>query len=696
MIAPLLVELFTEELPPKVLNAIGDSFAASIAQGLAQRGLVDEAPVYRAFATPRRVAVLVQRVRSTAPDLSRREKLLPVSVAIDANGQPTPALTKKLAALGASHVTLADLERAPDGKQESLFRNYVAPGIGLADGLQQALTEAIARLPIPKVMRYQTPDGVDVQFVRPAHRLVALRGAEIVPVEALGLKAGRETFGHRFLSGGPIRITTADQYERQLHDEGSVIAGFADRRARIADALAAAATAQQAKLAESEALLDEVTALVEFPVVYAGSFDSTFLAVPQECLILSMKQHQKYFPLVDAAGKLLPKFLIVSNLKTHDSTNIVRGNERVLRARLADAKFFFDQDRKQPLEARVEKLGSVVYHNKLGSQLQRVQRITKLSGEIAGLLRADIDKAERAGRLAKADLVTDMVGEFPELQGTMGMYYARHDGEDETVARAIEAHYHPRFANDTLPDDNIGAATALADKLDTLVGIYGIGLVPTGDKDPFGLRRAALGVLRILAEKQLPLDLVQLLQLARAKFSTETVAESVAVDLHAFMLERLRGYLRERGFEASTVDAVIAQQPTRIDLVIPRVAAVRDFLALPEAASLAAANKRIRNILKKAEGTLPEPELALMQEPAEKALFAAVTGLAPKVGTLVEAEAYADALKLLAGARQPVDTFFDEVMVMAEEPITRQNRLGLLAKLNDLMNAVADISRLAS
>lgn len=696
MSAPLLVELLTEELPPKALNTIGNAFAKSITEGLAQQGLVEGDAGCTAYATPRRIAVLVPQVRAKAPDQSRREKVLPVAVAIDANGQPTQALTKKLAALGASNVTVADLERAPDGKQESLFRNYVAPGITLADGLQQTLADAIAKLPIPKVMRYQTPEGMDVQFVRPAHRLVALHGAEVVPVEALGLKAGRETFGHRFLSAGPIHLVAADQYARQLREDGSVIASFDDRRAAIRDSLTAAAASHQARLAESEALLDEVTALVEFPAVYAGTFDSAFLAVPQECLILSMKQHQKYFPLVDAAGKLLPKFLIVSNLKTDAPANIVRGNERVLRARLADAKFFFDQDRKQPLEARIEKLGAVVYHNKLGSQLQRVQRIAKLAGEIAGLLRSDVDKAERAGRLAKADLVTDMVGEFPELQGVMGMYYARHDGEDAAVAQAIEAHYHPRFANDTLPEDNIGAAVALADKLDTLTGIYGIGLVPTGDKDPFGLRRAALGVLRILAEKQLPLDLVHLLQLARGKFATEAVAQSVAVDLHGFILERLRGYLRERGFDASTIDAVIAQQPTRIDLVIPRVEAVRAFLAMPEAASLAAANKRIRNILKKTDAVPSEPESGLLQEPAEKALFAAITDLAPKVGSLVGAEAYADALKLLAGARQPVDTFFDQVMVMADEPLTRQNRLALLAKLDRLMNAVADISRLAT
>ena len=697
MTAPLLVELFTEELPPKALKQIGDAFADRILNGLIQTQLKDRDPRgTRVFATPRRIAVLLEDVRAKAPDQSRREKVLPVSVALDPSGKPTPALAKKLAALGAPDIALADLERASDGKQDSLFYNYIAPGPTLASGLQSVLAEAISKLPIPKVMRYQTPDGFDVQFVRPAHRLVALHGAEVVPVEALGLKAGRETLGHRFLSAGAIRIVTADAYERQLEEDGCVIADFDKRKGRIAAALADKAAKLQAKLAESEALLDEVTALVEFPAVYAGSFESAFLAVPQECLILSMKQHQKYFPLVDAAGKLLPKFLIVSNLKTDRPENIVHGNERVLRARLADAKFFFDQDRRQPLASRVEKLGAVVYHNKLGSQLQRVQRIAKLAGEIAGLLRADVDQAERAGRLAKADLVTDMVGEFPELQGVMGMYYARHDGEPEAVAKAIEAHYHPRFANDTLPEDNIGAAVALADKLDTLTGIFGIGLFPTGDKDPFALRRAALGVLRILAEKQLPLDLMHLLQLARAKFATESVAQSVAVDLHGFMLERLRGYLRERGFDASTVDAVIAQQPTRIDLVIPRVEAVRAFLAMPEAASLAAANKRIRNILKKTDAVAPEPESHLLQEPAEKALFATVAELAPKVGTLVASEAYADALKLLAGARQPVDTFFDEVMVMAEEPLTRRNRLALLAKLDRLLNAVADISRLAA
>ena len=692
----LLVELFTEELPPKALATIGEAFATKIADGLRKRGLAAADAAVTSFATPRRLAVHVAAVPTTSPDQPKREKVLPVSVAFDAEGRPTQALAKKLAALNAAHVDPASLERASDGKQDSLYYSFVAPGMPLAEALQASLDEAIAQLPIPKVMRYQRPDGSDVHFVRPAHRLVALHGAQIVPVKALGLEAGRETFGHRFLSQGRLLVSDADSYAGQLEREGAVVPGYHQRREHIRRALEDAAQARQAHLAEHDALLDEVTALVEHPVVYAGQFDPAFLAVPQECLILSMKQHQKYFPLVDAAGKLLPQFLIVSNLRTDDPSDIVRGNERVLRARLADAKFFFDQDRKAPLESRVERLGAVVYHNKLGSQVERVKRLTRLAGEIARLLGADPDKAERAARLAKADLVTDMVGEFPELQGIMGMYYAHHDREDETVARAIEAHYHPRFANDTLPADNIGAAVALADKLDTLTGIYGIGLVPTGDKDPFGLRRAALGVLRMLVEKPLPLDLGQLLSLARAQFAGEAVSQSVATDLHGFMLERLRHLLRERGFEATTIDAVVSQNPTRIDLVLPRIEAVRAFLAMPEAPSLAAANKRIRNILRKTDAAVGEPDAALMPEAAEKALFASVTALEPSVESFVRNEDYTDALRLMAGVRPVVDAFFDEVMVMTDEPLIRANRLALLARLERLMNQVADISRLAA
>jgi glycyl-tRNA synthetase beta chain len=696
MSAPLLVELFTEELPPKALRALGEAFAAGIAGGLQRRGLAAPGAAGQAFATPRRLAVLVPRVLPRAPDTPRRDKVLPVSVALDAAGQPTPTLAKKLAALGAAGVALEQLERASDGKQDSLFWNHVAPGMTLAQGLQEALADAVAALPIPKVMRYQSASGEDVSFVRPAHGLVALHGAEVVPVRALGLAAGRRTHGHRFMGTPVFHLDHAGGYERQLLEQGMVIAAFDARSAAIAQALAEAAAHHQAALAEAEDLIDEVTALVEFPTVYAGSFDSAFLAVPQECLILSMKRHQKYFPLVDAAGRLLPRFLIVSNLRAEDPRNIIHGNERVLRARLADARFFFDQDRRQTLAERVEKLGAVVYHNKLGSQLERVRRLTRLAGGIARLLHADAALAERAARLAKADLVTDMVGEFPELQGIMGMHYARHDGEDDAVAAAIEAHYHPRFAADSLPAGNTGAAVALADKLDTLTGIYGIGLVPSGDKDPFGLRRAALGVLRILVEGELPLDLLHLLRQARAGFDTDAVSDSVASDLHGFMLERLRGLLRERGVEAAVADAVIAQSPVRMDRVLPRAAAVRAFLELPEAAALAAANKRIRNILRKSVTAPGEPDLALMVEPAEKALLEVVLALAPRVASLVDNDDYTEALRLLAGARPAVDRFFDEVMVMAEDESTRRNRLGLLARLDGLLNAVADISRLAA
>jgi glycyl-tRNA synthetase beta chain len=482
-----------------------------------------------------------------------------------------------------------------------------------------------------------------------------------------------------------------------LEERGFVIASFARRRDVIAAELRNAASAAGGRIAEDRALLDEVTALVEYPAVYAGSFDQAFLAVPQECLILSMKQHQKYFPLLEpGTGKLLNRFLIVSNLPTDDPSNIVAGNERVLRARLSDARFFYDQDRRTKLGGRVERLAAVVYHNKLGTQLERVQRIEKLASAIAERLHANVAHAERAAHLCKADLLTDMVGEFPELQGIMGQYYALQDGEDETVARAIEAHYHPRFAADSLPEDGVGCAVALADKLDTLVGIYGIGIVPTGDKDPFGLRRQALGVLRILSERELALDLVELLQLARLSFPDAVVADSVVLDLHAFMLERLRNYLRDRSFAPDEIDAVVGQNPTRIDLVVPRLEAVRAFRTLPEAEALAAANKRIRNILKKTTVGRALPDPALLAERAEKDLYEAASRLLPRVRALVEDEDYTEALRVLAGVRKEVDTFFDEVMVMTDEPLTRDNRLALLAQLEALMNMVADISRLGA
>ena len=686
----LLIELLTEELPPKSLERLGLAFAKKIIQDLHARQLVSDEAGCSWFATPRRLAVQVMDVRDQAPEQAFTEKLMPVAVAFDAEGKPTQALLKKLEAKGISVEHIASFERRMDGKAEALFCSDVKPGARLAQVIAEIVAAAVKALPIPKLMRW---GAAEHQFVRPVHGLVMLHGAKVLPGEVLGIASGKMTQGHRFMGAGALTINHANNYEVILEEQGMVMPSFATRRAEIEMRLLLAAG--DAQPVEYEALLDEVTALVEWPVVYTGQFDPAFLSVPQECLILSMKQHQKYFPLLDRHGKLLPQFLVVSNLKTADPQHIIHGNERVLRARLSDAKFFFEQDQKTKLETRTPKLANVVYHNKLGTQLERVTRIQKLAAEIAHRLNANADLAARAAYLCKADLLTDMVGEFPELQGLMGQYYARIDGEPEAVAQAIEAHYRPRFAGDDLPSDNVGAAVALADKLDTLVGIYGVGLIPTGDKDPFGLRRLALGVLRMLIEMPLPLDLVQLLQLARAQFGAQQLADSVALDVHGFMLERLKHYLRENSFEPDEIEAVISQSPARIDLVMPRMEAVREFKTLPEAEALASANKRIQNILKKTEAVTQAPDLALFTEDAERALFAAVTQLAPVVNSLVANEDYTDALRELAGVRAQVDRFFDEVMVMADEPLIRNNRLALLKALGDLMNQVADISKLA-
>ncbi|AJW97324.1 MULTISPECIES: glycine--tRNA ligase subunit beta [Burkholderia] len=693
--APLLVELLTEELPPKALARLGDAFAEGLAQRLAARDLIDGEAVFERFATPRRLAVLILNVRAVAPERQVREKVLPVSVALDANGNPTPPLAKKLAALGRPELGIADLERAQDGKAEAFFLNYSAPGATLADGLQAALKETLDKLPIPKVMTYQRPDGSDVQFVRPVHRLTVLHDTDVVPVSAFGIDAGDTTLGHRFLSSGAVAIGSAAGYAETLRERGRVIAHFVDRKEQIRTALAEQAGGDTVVM--PEALLDEVASLVEWPVVYACRFEDEFLQVPQECLILTMQTNQKYFALTDAAGKLRSRFLIVSNIETATPVEIVEGNERVVRPRLADAKFFFETDKKTRLADRVPRLANVVYHNKLGSQLARVERIEAIAAGIAPAIGADPALAQRAARLAKADLLTDMVGEFPELQGTMGTYYARHDGEPEEVAVACTEHYQPRFSGDTLPEAAVSTAVALADKLETLVGIWGIGLAPTGEKDPFALRRHALGVLRLLLEKQLPLDIVELLRAAQASFAgIAGVADSTDA-IFAFFLDRLRGLLRERGYSAGEIDAVLGLEPTRIDELIARLDAVREFTRLAEAEALAAANKRISNILKKSEGAAPGAiQPALLAEPAEQALAAQLAEVAPRVQSQLAARDYTGALSALAALRAPVDTFFNDVMVNAEDPALRANRLALLSALHQQMNCVADISKLAA
>lgn len=708
----LLVELFVEELPPKALQKLGDAFATVLGDQLKSQGLASAASVVTPFASPRRLAAHVTAVADKAADKAVQQKLMPVTVGLDKDGNATPALLKKLQALGADvsnpAAAVAALKRAQDGKAEALFYDSVVPGATLAAGLQKALDEAIAKLPIPKVMSYQLetdcelPGWTSVNFVRPAHGLVALHGAAVVPVKALGLTAGNSTQGHRFEAAvSPVVLADADSYAATLQKDGAVIASFSERKAEIARQLAAAAAqvGNGARPIEDEALLDEVTALVERPNVVICQFEEQFLGVPQECLILTMKANQKYFPLLDAAGKLTNKFLVVSNISPEDTSFVTGGNERVVRPRLADAKFFFDQDRKKTLASRVEGLGKVVYHNKLGTQGERVERVRAIAKAIAQQLGDAqlVADADQAALLAKTDLVTDMVGEFPELQGIMGGYYALNDGLGDTVANAIEDHYKPRFAGDALPRNTAGVVVALADKLETLVGMFGIGNLPTGDRDPFALRRHALGVIRMLVEKDLPLNLNALLAGAVPAFGDKITDASA--QLADFIYDRLAGSLREQGYSAQEVDAVLALRPQRLALVQKQLAAVRAFAALPEAPALAAANKRVGNILKKAEVEGPvdaHVNPALLQEQAEKDLFAALQRFVPEANAQFDAGDYTASLQTLAVLRSPVDAFFDDVMVNAEQMDVRMNRLGLLKSLHEAMNRVADLSRLAA
>ncbi|MBH2010708.1 MAG: glycine--tRNA ligase subunit beta, partial [Xanthomonadaceae bacterium] len=670
--------------------------------------------VVTAYASPRRLAAHISHVWLKASDKAVQQKLMPVSVGLDGAGHATPALLKRLQALGADLsdpvAAVAALIRAPDGKAEALFYNSLVTGATLDTGLQKALEEAIAKLPIPKVMSYQLetdcelPGWTSVNFVRPAHGLVALHGSTVVPVKVLGLTAGNSTHGHRFEAAvDPVLLADADSYAVTLEIDGAVIASFAQRKAEIARQLAEAAAEVGGGVQpiEDDALLDEVTALVERPNVLVCEFEAEFLDVPQECLILTMKANQKYFPLLDGAGKLTNKFLVVSNISPEDASFVIGGNERVVRPRLADAKFFFDQDRKRTLESRVVGLDKVVYHNKLGSQGERSQRIRQIAHEIARLLSdagvtdAHSLSADNAAMLSKADLLTDMVGEFPELQGIMGAYYARHDGLSEDVAMAIEDHYKPRFAGDELPRGTTGVAVALADKLETLVGMFGIGNLPTGDKDPFALRRHALGVIRMLVEKDLPLDLDALVAGAAPVFGDKITDAMPA--LTDFIYDRLAGSLREQGYSAQEVDSVVSQKPQRLGDVAKRLAAVRAFAALPEAPALAAANKRIGNILKK-EALEVDPHVSelLLREAAEIALYAAMRDVVPTADAQFAAGDYTASLQTLAALRAPVDAFFDGVMVNAEELDLRLNRQGLLKSLHNAMNRVADLSRLAA
>ena len=721
----LLVELFVEELPPKSLEKLSEAFGAEVFRGLKLNDFLLEGAKLTTFASPRRLGLHITEVRSVSLPKARRVKLMPVSVGLSADGKPTPALMKKLqqslgyhaeadfAAIVSERVT-----KENDGKTEVLVHEDLAAGTTLVIRLEGAIQDALEKLPIAKVMTYQLADGwSSVKFVRPAHGLVALHGSEIVPVSVLGLTAGRETQGHRFEANvAKLVLKDADSYAQQLETEGAVIASFTARRSEIAKQLAAAAAKEDLKPIEDDALLDEVTGLVERPNVLIGKFEAEFLEVPQECLILTMKANQKYFPLLDAQGKLTNKFLIVSNIRPADASLVIGGNERVVRPRLADAKFFFDQDRKKPLDSRVLGLSKVVYHNKLGMQGDRVERVQAIARVIGQQLGGEVLslQADQAALLAKADLLTDMVGEFPELQGIMGRYYAKHDGLSDDIAFAIEDHYKPRFAGDELPRNMVGICVALADKLETLLGMFGIGEIPTGDQDRFALRRHALGVIRMLIEKDLSLSIDTLVRdsfdlmssitmtLGPNAKGTNALHKDTPVSVLNFIYERLSGFLREQGYSSQEVDAVLSLRPQRLAEVTKRLAAVRAFAALSVAKDLAAANKRVQNIMRKnreeigADLTDATVKPALLNEAAERDLYQAMQDITPFAQSCLTRGDYGQNLKALATLKPFIDEFFEKVMVMCEDKDLRLNRAVLLQQLAKLMNQVADISKLAA
>ena len=702
--ASLLIEVFTEELPPKSLRRLGDAFSEGIFASLKAANLTTESSVAVGFATPRRLAVQVSNVLGQAQDYPVREKLLPTSIAYDAEGKATAPLLKKLAALGFSDIDLSTLEKSGEGKNEALYLNVIAKGASLEKTAQTGLEQTLNKLPIAKMMHYQVQQKngelSDVQFARPAHRILALHGDKVLNIHGLGIDAGNQTEGHRFLAPGVFTISNADQYENELQSKAKVIPSFTKRREQIKSALLKAADNDLVLMPDS--LLDEVTSLVEWPAIYECHFDPEFLEVPQECLILTMQTNQKYFALTDKQGKLRNRFLIVSNIETATPDAIISGNERVVRPRLSDARFFFQQDQKRPLASRVTDLGKVVYHNQLGNQLDRTKRVQGIAIGIAKKLNADETLANRAAEIAKTDLLTDMVGEFPELQGIMGTYYAKHDGENADVASACSEHYMPRFAGDALPQTQTGTILAIADKLETLVGIWGVGLAPTGDKDPYALRRHALGICRLLLEKNLSLNLPELINLARSQFTQRDVQEKAkTADIYEFIIDRLRAYLRDQSiagkpFTSAEIEAALSQSPEQINDVIERLTALREFNALPQAAQLAAANKRISNILKKTSTNIPENcSSKLLQIPTEIALHQALESITPTLTAAFEKRQYVELLQTLVALSAPIDQFFADVMVMDPNTELRDNRLALLQQLHQKMNLVADLGKLA-
>ncbi len=693
----LLVEIGTEELPPKALKRLSDAFTKGVVEGIHNAGL--HYGEVKSYASPRRLAILIQHLDVQQPDKDVERRGPAVAAAFDDDGKPTKAVQGFARSCG---IEVEDLEQMDTPKGAWLVYRSTQAGEATAKLIPGIVQDSLDKLPIPKRMRW---GDLTTEFVRPVHWVVMLFGEEVLDGEILGIKAGRETRGHRFHNPAALHVGEPEAYAPLLETEGYVVADFAERREAVRAQVLSAAAKLNGKAVIDEDLLDEVTSMVEWPRAVVGNFETRFLEVPAEALITTMKSNQKYFHVVDTAGKLMPHFITISNIASKNVDSVRDGNERVIRPRLADADFFWNQDRKRALSTRLDSLASVVFQNKLGTLLDKSKRIEGLAAELANELGVDSDKAARAALLSKCDLMSEMVGEFPELQGIMGRYYANHDGEASEVADALDEQYMPRFAGDQLPVGGVGQVVAIADKLDTLVGIFGIGQAPTGDKDPFALRRAALGVLRILVEQGLDIDLVDALSKActtfhtqehtRDVFPTTGTSKDVAVAVFDFMMERLRGYFHDKDYHPDEFEAVYAVRPTRPNDFAQRIEAVRVFRSLPEAESLAAANKRIHNILKKVEGELPEKlDGSQLVEEQEKALAAAVAGLADEVHTLFDQRDYQAALTKLASLREPVDAFFDHVMVMAEDEALRNNRLALLRSLQTLFLRVADLSRL--
>ena len=681
-----LVEIGTEELPPKALKTLATSFADNVEAELNQAGLTFDKIEW--FAAPRRLAVKVLDLSTQQPSKEIEKRGPAVSAAFDAEGKPTKAAEGWARGCG---ITVEQAERIATDKGEWLVHRAKIEGQPTKNLLNDIVANALAKLPIPKPMRWADKT---VQFIRPVHTVTMLLGDELIEGEILGVASARTIRGHRFLGEKEFEIQHADQYPQLLREKGSVVADFNERKAEILAKSQAKATALGGVADIEESLLEEVTSLVEYPNVLAAKFEERFLAVPAEALVYTMKGDQKYFPIYDKDGKLLPHFIFVSNIDPEDPTAIIEGNEKVVRPRLTDAEFFFKTDLKQKLVDRLPRLETVLFQQQLGTLKDKTDRIEQLAGEIAKQIGADEAKAKRAGLLSKCDLMTNMVFEFTDTQGVMGMHYARHDGEDEEVAVALNEQYMPRFAGDELPKSLVASAVALADKFDTLTGIFGIGQAPKGSADPFALRRAALGALRIIVEKNLPLDLEDLVKKSAALFGDKLTNQNVVADVVDFMLGRFRAWYQDEGIAVDVIQAVLARRPTRPADFDARVRAVSHFRTLDSAEALAAANKRVANILAKAEGDIGAIDVALCIEPAEQVLAQSVLSLAKEVQPLIAQGEYTAVLDKLAGLRQPVDNFFDNVMVNAEDAKLRQNRLAILNTLQGLFLQVADISLL--